>query len=127
MRARPATRPGRMSTSSTATAASPPIPSLTFRPTGRTPSASKGKGANIVASQPSLQPLLPALEIHAPLRVRHDGYRDQPQGVADDPPSRGQVARLVVEQLGQLDRRRVRIGLGVPALLQHCAGLLAPP
>src|SRR5216683_988159 len=116
MRGQLATRPGHMSTSSTAMGGSPPIPSPISRPTGRTTSASKGKGADIVASQPSLQPLLPALEIRAPLRVRYHRQSEQPKCIADDPPGRRQVTRLVLEQLGQLDRRRVRIGLGVPAL-----------
>jgi hypothetical protein len=52
-------------------------PQIVFKTGSQPLSASKGKGAGIVATQPSLQPLLPALEVGPPLRVRHDGDGEQ--------------------------------------------------
>src|ERR1700682_3394554 len=127
MKDRPATRPGRTSSSSTATAASPQILSPTCRLTGRTTSTSKGKGPGIIATQTSLQPLLAALEVGSPFGIGDDGHRQEPQSVADDAPGCGSLSRLVLQEFVTLDRRRVRISLSLPALFKHSAGLFPSP
>src|SRR5881409_4132934 len=117
MKDRRATRPARTSTSSTATAGSRPTRSRTCRPTGPTTSASKREGAPVVGSKPPIEAAQAPLEIFPPLRVRYGRQHQQPQGVAHDPARRAQVARLVLEQLRQLDSGRIRIRLRLPAFL----------
>src|SRR5207249_8930043 len=97
MKDRPATRPARTSTSSTATAGSRPTRYPTCRPTGLTPSASKPKGATVVRSKSPVQAAQAALEIRLPLWVRDRRQHQQPKGVAHDPAGRAQIPRLVLE------------------------------
>src|SRR5439155_26034240 len=114
-----APRPARTSTSSTAMAGSRPIRCPTCRRTGPTTSASKREGASGVRPKSSVQATQATLEVRPPLGVRYSREHQQPQCVAHDPARRARVARLVLEQLRQLDRSRIRIRLRLPALLQH--------
>src|SRR5437867_7114464 len=97
MKDRPATRPARTSTSSTATAGSRPTRYRTCRPTGLTPSASKRKDATAAQAKSPVKAAQTTLEVRPPLRVRYGRQHQQPQGIAHDPARRIQISRLVLE------------------------------
>jgi len=61
----------------------------------------------------------PLFQIYSPAVVANDRDREEIQGLGDNPERTNRIARLMLEELRELDRSRVRIALRAPAFIEH--------
>jgi hypothetical protein len=82
-----------------------------------------GQPTNPLPYLPAIEACQPPLQIRLPLRIRYSRQRQQAKGVSHNPPCRRQVFRLMFEQFGELDGRRIWKDLRLPAFLQDSPSL----
>lgn len=81
-------------------------------------STSKGELATAGAADAEVEAATTLFEVCAPAVIADNGHRQQIQCFGHDPKGAGGIAGLMLEELGQLDGRRIGIALGPPAFIE---------